>query len=243
MSRIRKTEHAGAKNGGGYWGTREEAKALSKKLRRVTVKKSIQTELTATVKKRNLTNRASDSLPQLETERLILRPLISSDAKNIFAYAKNPNVSQFTLWEPHKNVADSLKFITEYAQPLYKQQVPEPLAIILKDNPKKVIGTVGCFWVSKPSQTMELAYAIAEPFWGKGLVAEASEAVLDYCFKNLNVNRVQSRCKTENKASSRVMEKVGMTYEGTLKSAIFHRNRFWDVQYYAILKADWPNSN
>ena len=55
MSRIRKTEHSGAKNGGGYWGTREEAKTLSKKLRRATGKKAIQVDLTATfAKKRRL---------------------------------------------------------------------------------------------------------------------------------------------------------------------------------------------
>ncbi len=52
MSRIRKTEHAGAKNGGGYWGTREEAKILSKKSRRATEKKTIQKELKATVTKK-----------------------------------------------------------------------------------------------------------------------------------------------------------------------------------------------
>ncbi len=239
MGRIRKTEHAGAKNGGGIWGTREEAKTLSKKLRRATGKKTIQKELTVTTLKNKKSANHAFELPQLKTERLILRPLLPTDAKNIFAYAKNPNVSQFTLWEPHKSTADSLKFITDYAQPLYKAQVPEPFGIILKSNPKKVIGTVGCFWVSKPSQTMELAYAIAEPFWGKGLVAEASESVLDYCFKNLMVNRIQSRCKIENKASSRVMEKVGMNFEGTLKSAILHRNRFWDMHYYTILKSDW----
>jgi ribosomal-protein-alanine N-acetyltransferase len=243
MSRIRKTEHAGAKNGGGFWGTREEAKTLSKKLRRATGKKTIQKELTATTTPKKRPSQAAFASLQLETDKLILRPLIQTDAKNIFEYAKNKNVSLFTLWEPHKDVSDSLKFITEYAQPLYKEQIPEPLGIILKSNPKKVIGTVGCFWVSKPSQTMELAYAIAEPIWGKGIVAEASKAILDYCFKNLNVNRIQSRCKAENKASSRVMEKVGMTYEGTLRSAIFHRNRFWDMHYYAILKADWAQKS
>lgn len=80
---------------------------------------------------------------------------------------------------------------------------------------------------------MELAYAIAEEYWGKGLVAEAAQAVIDYCFKEFSLKRIQARCKTENKASARVMEKVGMAYEGTLKSAIFHRSRFWNMHYFA----------
>lgn len=177
--------------------------------------------------------------PQLETKRLILRPLVQSDAENIFEYAKNPNVSLFTLWEPHKTVTDSLNFIVDYAHSLYREKVPEPFAITLRENPNKVIGTVGCFWVSKSSKSMELAYAVAESYWGKGLVTEASEAVVDYCFKTFEINRMQARCKTENKASARVMEKIGMTFEGTLKSAIFHRNRFWDMHYYSVLKDDW----
>ena len=182
---------------------------------------------------------SNEKLPMLNTKRLMLRPLVQSDAENIFDYAKNPNVSLYTLWEPHKSVTDSLNFIVEYANSYYREGVPEPLGITLHDSPDKVIGSVGCFWVSKASKSMELAYAIAEPYWGKGLVAEASQAIVDYCFKNLDINRIQARCKVENKPSSRVMEKIGMTFEGTLKSAIFHRNKFWDMHYYSVLKGDW----
>jgi [ribosomal protein S5]-alanine N-acetyltransferase len=177
--------------------------------------------------------------PQLETKNLVLRPLIQSDAENIFEYAKNPNVSLYTLWEPHKTVNDSLNFIVEYAHSHYRERVPEPFGITLRENPNKVIGTVGCSWVSKPLKSMELAYAIAEPYWGNGLVAEASRAAVDYCFKTFEVIRMQARCKIENKGSSRVMKKIGMTFEGTLRSVIFHRNRFWDMHYYSVLKDDW----
>ncbi|MEN0059520.1 MAG: GNAT family N-acetyltransferase [Bdellovibrio sp.] len=171
--------------------------------------------------------------PTLETSRLILRPIQLTDAENIFAYAKDPNVCKYTLWETHQSVQDSLSYIKDYIFDYYSKGVPEPFGITLKENPQTVIGTVGCFWTSKQAKAMELAYAIGEEHWGKGLVAEASQAVMDYCFKEFALKRIQARCKVENKASSRVMEKIGMTYEGTLKSAIFHRNKFWDIAYYA----------
>jgi ribosomal-protein-alanine N-acetyltransferase len=171
--------------------------------------------------------------PILETERLLLRPLEPSDAAAIFEYASNPNVSRFTLWEPHKTIKDSESYVLDYALPYYREKTPEPLGLALKDNPRKIIGTVGCFWTSKQAKAMELAYALAEEHWGKGIVAEASQAVMDYCIKEFSLKRIQARCKVENKASARVMEKVGMTYEGTLRSAIFHRGRFWDMSYYA----------
>ena len=171
--------------------------------------------------------------PTLETDRLLLRPLSELDAASIFAYAKNPNVSKYTLWEPHKTEQDSLNYLKQYVFPYYQQGVPEPLAITFKENDQKVIGTVGCFWSSKSAKAMELAYAVSEDYWGQGLVVEASKAVMDYCFKEFSLKRIQARCKAENKASTRVMEKVGMTYEGTLKSAIFHRNKYFDMVYFA----------
>lgn len=175
--------------------------------------------------------------PVLETNRLILRPIGLSDAEAIFAYAKNPNVSLYTLWEPHQSVQDSLDYIKDYVFDYYSQGIPEPFGIALKDNPQRIIGTVGCFWTSKQAKSMELAYAISEEYWGKGLVAEASQAVMAYCFKEFSLKRIQARCKIENKSSARVMEKIGMTYEGTLKAAIFHRERYWDMCYYAkVLK-------
>ena len=174
--------------------------------------------------------------PIIETSRLTLRPVLLTDAEAIFQYAKNPNVSQYTLWEPHKSVSDSADYIKDYIFNYYAQGVPEPFGITLKNEPSKLIGTVGCFWVSKKEKCMELAYAISEDHWGKGLVAEASSAVIDYCFKEFKLKKIQCRCKSENKASARVMEKIGMTYEGTLKSAVFHREKFWDMHYYGKLR-------
>jgi ribosomal-protein-alanine N-acetyltransferase len=171
--------------------------------------------------------------PTLESSRLVLRPIQLSDAESIFEYAKNPNVCLYTLWEAHQSVQDSLNYIKDYIFNYYSKGVPEPLGITLKENPQKVIGTVGCFWTSKQARAMELAYAIGEEHWGKGLVAEASKLMIEYCFKEFSLKRVQARCKVENKSSARVMEKIGMNYEGTLKSAIFHRNKFWDMCYYA----------
>lgn len=172
----------------------------------------------------------------IETDRLILRPIEITDCHSIFEYASNPAVSEFTLWEPHKTVEDSINYIKDYVFHYYSQGVPEPLGIALKNNPEKIIGTVGCFWVSRSAKSMELAYAIAQNHWGQGLVAEASQAVMNYCFKEFSLKRIQARCKKKNTASARVMEKVGMTFEGTLRSAVFHRGRHYDMHYYAKVK-------
>lgn len=171
--------------------------------------------------------------PTLETSRLILRPLKLSDAESIFDYAKNPTISKYTLWEAHKTVDESLGYIKDYAFNYYSKGSPEPLGIVLKECPEKVIGTVGCFWVSQNNRCMELAYALSEKHWGQGIMVEAATAMMDYCFKEFKLKRIQAHYKSENTQSGRVMEKIGMLYEGNLKSAKFHRDRFWDMIVYA----------
>tara|TARA_R110000868_G_scaffold142387_1_gene359692 strand:+ start:638 stop:1165 length:528 start_codon:yes stop_codon:yes gene_type:complete len=170
--------------------------------------------------------------PTLKTNRLTLRGLKLEDAEAIFLYAKNPNVALYTMWDAHRSVKDTQDFIQHYVFSKYQNQEPEPFAII--DESNQLIGTVGCFKVK--NHAMELAYALAESEWGKGYIAEAAKEVLDFCFKEYGVERIQCRCKAENVQSERVMQKIGMTYEGTLRRDVFHRDKFWDMKYYSILK-------
>lgn len=178
------------------------------------------------------------SLPHLKTQNLLLRPITEEDAPSIFEYASNPKVSLYTSWEPHRELGDSLAFIRDYVFPKYEQRLPGPFAITLLPRPDRCIGTIGCFWISEKNRTMEMAYALAEPFWGKGLVVEAGTAVLDYAFETHPVERIQSTCITQNTPSARVMEKLGMTLEGTLRSYLYQRGRSWDMHILSILRQE-----
>jgi ribosomal-protein-alanine N-acetyltransferase len=177
--------------------------------------------------------------PVLNTDRLVLRPIVLEDAFYLYEYAKVDDVSKYTLWEPHQSVADSEAFIKDYVFKMYANETPEPFGIAFKEEPKHLIGTVGCFWVNKKSSVMELAYALHQDHWGKGLVVEASQKVMKFCFDELSANRIQCRCKIENLGSKRVMEKLGMHYEGIHREEIFHRNRYWDMYYYSTLKSEF----
>ncbi|MEB3327887.1 MAG: GNAT family N-acetyltransferase [Candidatus Sericytochromatia bacterium] len=181
------------------------------------------------------------ALPPLTTPRLALRALTLADAPAIFAYAQDPEVSRYTLWEPHRTEADSEAFLRDYVFPRYAEGLPEPYGVTLRGD-DRVMGTVGCFAVTRDRRTMELAYALARPLWGQGLVVEAARAVLDQVFATFPVERLQCRCKVENVASARVMEKLGLQREGVLRSALHHRGRDWDMAYYAVLRGEWPGA-
>ena len=177
--------------------------------------------------------------PTLKTDRLILRAVTKEDLPALYTYASNPEVAKYTMWQPHRSIKDTEEFFEHYILKKYADEETEPFAITLKENPDKMIGTMGCLWVSRNSEVMELAYAIAQDFWGQGIMSEAAREVIDYSFKNNEVNKITACFKSENIGSGRVMEKIGMSYDGCLRADLFHNGRFWDMKHYSILRDEW----
>jgi [ribosomal protein S5]-alanine N-acetyltransferase len=175
---------------------------------------------------------------KIETESLILRPIQNEDLSSIFEYCANPEVSKYTTWEAHKNLEDSKKFVS-YAKLNYQRGLSDPLAITLKENPEKLIGTVGWFWNSERYKSIEISYGLSPSFWGKGIVVEASRGLINEALKKNDIHRITSRCIAENKPSERVMKKLGMEYEGTQKQLMSVKGRWVDIKNYCVLAKDW----
>jgi ribosomal-protein-alanine N-acetyltransferase len=176
--------------------------------------------------------------PTITTERLTLRAFADADAEALFAHARNPNVTRFTLWNAHTCIDDTLVFIHDYAMLRYREGMPEPYAITVKPDPRPV-GSLGCFWAAQIHKTMELGYWIAEPYWGKGYVVEACRAVLAAAFAEHQPERMQARVIDGNDASARVLAKLGFHEEGTLRKFLFRRGKFEDVRIFSLLREEW----
>ncbi len=85
----------------------------------------------------------------------------------------------------------------------------------------------------------EIGYWVAVAHWGRGYMTEAVRAIIDYGFRELGLNRVHAECHGDNPASARVLEKAGMTYEGTLRQHSFRLGRFADKLQFGILRSEW----
>ena len=177
------------------------------------------------------------SLPILETERLILRPVHTRDANDIFEYASDPEVSKFVSWEYHRSVADSIHYVRLIVN-TYSRGHPAPWGIVLKDE-HKLIGTGGFHWWLYDHARAEVGYTISSRYWNKGLMTEALNAILKFGFEKLSLNRIEARCFVLNTASQRVLEKCGMKYEGTMRQSLFVKGEFQDLKIYSILKNDF----
>jgi RimJ/RimL family protein N-acetyltransferase len=78
----------------------------------------------------------------------------------------------------------------------------------------KFIGRCGLLpWTIDGQREVEVAYTIAQEYWGQGLGTEAARGILEYGFTTLHLSRLICLSDPENVASQRVAEKIGMTLE------------------------------
>lgn len=174
--------------------------------------------------------------PRLDTNRLILREVEKNDVDDIHAYASDPILTTHLTWDAHRTLRDTQDFI-QFAFKQYEKNSVGPWAIIWKET-NHVIGTIDLVW-NKKHYSAELAYAISREFWRQGIGTEAVKKIIDFGFKKMELERIQARCVTDNIASYRLMEKIGMTYEGTLRKSMFRKGKQEDIKMYAILRSEY----
>ncbi|MEK3990379.1 MULTISPECIES: GNAT family N-acetyltransferase [Robertmurraya] len=85
----------------------------------------------------------------------------------------------------------------------------------------------------------ELAYWVGKPYWGQGYGTEAAKALLRYGFEVLQLNRIYAQSFTTNPGSWRIMEKIGLKYEGTLRQHASRFGEYYDLAQYGILKEEF----
>ena len=179
-------------------------------------------------------------LPVLETQDLTLRRPAVKDAKDIFQYASDPEVARYVLWEPHRSLSETRRFVRELCARC-RAGFPSSWVAVLHGT-GTVIGTVGFVWYSSENRSAELGYSFSREYWNHGYATQALQAVIDILFRSLPVNRLEAQYDIRNPASGRVMQKCGLRQEGILRSRILNKGEFVDVALCAILRSDWERA-
>ena len=146
----------------------------------------------------------------IETERLILSPWQAQDAEDLYTYASDPEVGPPAGWPPHTSVENSREIIKNVLSK------PETYAVCLKDG--KSIGSIGLHLNGSTDMTdrddeCELGYWIGKPYWGQGLIPEASRALMRYAFEELGMRAVWCGYYDGNEKSRKVQTKLGFVYQ------------------------------
>jgi Acetyltransferases, including N-acetylases of ribosomal proteins len=174
--------------------------------------------------------------PFLETNRLILRKLTLKDDQDLFEYASDDNVTRYLSWDTHKTIEDSRSFIL-FTLGRYERDEAGDWGIIYRET-GKLIGTIGFSWYDFKNRRAEIGYVLAKNFWGQGIMPEAARQIVKFGFEEMGLNRIECCHFLPNEKSGRVMQKIGMSYEGIARERIFAKGKYWDVKQYAILESD-----
>ena len=174
--------------------------------------------------------------PTLQTERLTLRRFRLTDVDDVLEFANDEEWQRFLvpLPYPYERV-HAEQFV---AKSFLKDWKSHPtFAIVLDDT---VIGEIN-LRIDKSRQNAEMGYAIAREHWGNGYATETVRAVVDWAFETLCLAKIHAVAIVDNKRSWRVMERIGMTKEGVLRSEVpgSESGQRHDMAYYGILREEW----
>ncbi len=175
---------------------------------------------------------------RIETDRLILRRYVIEDADAMYKnWASDSEVTKFLTWQPHSSVDVSRGIIENWLKE-YSDEKYYHWAIVLKANGNEPIGDICVVHMKEDISMVHIGYCLGRAWWRREIMSEALKAVMDFMFDTVEVNRVESRHDPMNPNSGKVMQKCGMKYEGTLRSADRNNQGICDACYYALLRSE-----
>ena len=155
---------------------------------------------------------------QLETKRLILRPITEADAQDFFELDSNPEVHKYLGNKPVKTIEESEIMIANILEQ-YKTNGIGRLAIIDKVT-HNFLGWSGLKYeqnLRKAFNYYDIGYRLKQEYWGKGFATEAAIASLKYGFEDLKLKEICAAADMSNIASNTILKKIGMQASGTFK--------------------------
>ncbi|HBP01216.1 MAG: Acetyltransferase [Candidatus Moranbacteria bacterium GW2011_GWE1_49_15] len=171
----------------------------------------------------------------IKTKRFVLRTPKMSDAKDVAKNINNKNVS--------RNLSSAVSF--PYVPKDAKQYIGKVLKELKEERPSsfilyieiegEVVGSIGAHHIEQGHKA-EMGFWLAEQHWGKGIMPEAVEAFMKHVFKKFKLKRIFAKAYAHNKGSMRVMEKVGMEFEGIEKKGALKDGKYLDCYVYAKVK-------
>jgi ribosomal-protein-alanine N-acetyltransferase len=170
----------------------------------------------------------------LETDRLLLREFVESDAEAFFHLNSNPEVLRFVPDKKLESVDQARRLLIDHPIADYRKYGFGRGACILKRTGDQ-IGFAGLKYLEELGE-IDVAYRLMPAYWGLGLATEAARASVRFGFTKLGLKRIIGLTMPENLASVRVLEKTGLRYIETA--------RFWGSQFskYVIDAQDYVST-
>lgn len=170
--------------------------------------------------------------PILETDRILLRPLRISDAEEIFNnWTSDPDVTKYLQWNTHHSIDSTIKWLS-FEEEKIANDSSYQWGFVYKEN-NEIFGS-GRFYYNDEHKMFEQGCAMMKKYWNQGLATEASKAMIDFAFNELNQTRLFASHAKENTAPRAVLEKVGFAYQKDGKYSSFDGERVFESRDYFL---------
>lgn len=175
--------------------------------------------------------------PTLHTARLLLRPFTEADADALYALMSDASVLRYWDAPPWSERSRADRFIANCKKMAEEGTGVRPAIERAADG--VLIGWCHFSNWDPDFRSATIGYCLAEAAWGQGFATEAAGALLQWAFDTLDLNRVESGADTRNRASERVLEKLGFVHEGTRRESCIVNGEVSDDSVYGLLRREW----
>ena len=177
----------------------------------------------------------------LEGDRVILREHKVGDLAAVLSYASDPTVTRYVPWDT--NTEDiTVAFLEDAITAAARVPRTSYVLAIIDRSTDSLVGAARIGVDSEVHRRADIGYVLRRDRWGSGLATEAARLLVDFGFGDLGLYRIWATSHPENPASSRVLEKIGMSYEGRIRGHMFVKGAWRDSLAYAILEPAWRSS-
>jgi len=177
--------------------------------------------------------------PTIELAGARLRPLRMVDADALYAYLSDPAVTELTAYP--LVTLPLVEAMIERCLNRWSAGELSKWGIALPDN-DQLVGTCGFIEWSPVHRWAELAYDLAQAHWGKGLMRQAVAAVLQWTYRQQQVDRVHAFVRVDNRRSQHLLERIGFVREGCLRNYRVCRGQAHDFYIYGLLRSEWAGT-
>ena len=150
----------------------------------------------------------------------------------------NNNRNHLRPWLPFVDRMQTVDFTQNFVKgTMQRNKEGNEFAFVIIDN-DKMVGRVGVYKIDSQNKIGEIGYWIIENSQGKGIITMSCKALIDFCFNDLRLNRIEIKCGTENLKSKTIPERLNFTNEGIIRQGELLYDKFIDLNLYSLLNAD-----
>lgn len=175
--------------------------------------------------------------PHLETDRLILRQMTPADVNDLLRHFGNPEVVRFIDAQPIKTLDQANEWL-RWMGSFFSASDGLRWGVERKTT-GEFIGSAGLHSWNREANYAEIGYDLTPPHWGQGYATEVAQAIIEFAWEQMKLNRIEADVVSGNIASIRVLEKLGFRREGILRQRMRKGGNYYDVLLYGLLRCDY----